>query len=88
MVLLTNDADFKALHVVRNFDETKPDVQQWDCSEYYGSNAYGGEMNFAAADDALMHECLRYGCCKSADVIPNLYYGDLLCHKNRVYHLC
>ena len=75
MVLRQGDDDFKALYIVKNFNPLKEDGQQWDCSEYYGSNAYGGEMNFAAADDALMHECLRYGCCKSADVIPNLYYG-------------
>ena len=75
MILRQGDDDFKALYVVKNFNPSKEDGQQWDCSEYYGSNAYGGEMNFAAADDALMHECLRYGCCKSADVIPNLYYG-------------
>ena len=74
MVLRQGDDDFKALYVVKNFNPSKEDGQQWDCSEYYGSNAYGGEMDFAAADDALMHECL-YGCCKAVDVIPDLYYG-------------
>lgn len=47
MVLRQGDDDFKALYVVKNFNPLKEDGQQWDCSEYYGSNAYGGEMNFA-----------------------------------------
>ena len=71
MVLLTNDADFKALHVVRNFDETKPDVQQWDCSEYYRSNAYGKSLNFSAADQALEAERLKL----DDDAVRGMYIG-------------
>ena len=75
MVLRMDEVSgFRALYVVKNFCSSKPDGQQWDCSEYYGSNACNGELHFAAAEKAVEKECLRLS--DEDDVIPGLYCAE------------
>ena len=75
MVLRMHEVSgFRALYVVKNFCSSKPDGQQWDCSEYYGSNACNGDLHFAAAERAVEKECLRLS--DEDDVIPGLYCAE------------
>lgn len=67
------ETEYQALYVVKNFDASKPDGEQWDCSEYYGCNKYGESMNFAAAERALEAETLRL---PSGEYISNMYLSE------------
>lgn len=64
---------YQALYVVKGFDATKPDGEQWDYSEYYGCNKYGESMNFAAAERALAAETLRL---PNGEYISNMYLSE------------
>lgn len=64
---------YQALYVVKGFDASKPDGEQWDCSEYYGCNKYGESMQFATAERALVAETLRL---PNGEYISNMYLSE------------
>ena len=66
---------YQALYVVKGFNASKPDGEQWDCSEYYGCNKYGESMNFAAAERALAAETLRLS---SGEYISEMYLSEFI----------
>lgn len=64
---------YQALYVVKGFDASKPDGEQWDCSEYYGCNKYNESMQFAAAERALLEETLKL---PSGEYTSNMYLSE------------
>ncbi len=71
MILRTDGKEHKSLYVVKNFDPTKEDGNQWDCSEFYGTTSCGGTLAFGAADRAVENERLKMD--PDQEVIPGLY---------------
>ena len=71
MILRTDGKEHKSLYVVKNFDPTKEDGNQWDCSEFYGSTSCGGTLAFGAADRAVENERLKMD--PDQEIIPGLY---------------
>lgn len=72
---MDEETGYQALYVVKGFDATKPDGEQWDCSEYYGCNKYGESMNFAAAERALAAETLRL---PNGEYISDMYLAEFI----------